>query len=178
MVLTLIQRRDKTSGRQGGTNVICAGTPVALSRRGWRWRGKLQVGNGIRVRSHTACQSLTVSAAANEMRSPADPDTLKAAGLAPRLSARQPDNSGPIRRPVLERNKEREMSRREGRYTWKANSKTSGVGRQSRQAEASARASGRLSAHTGRRRLSVTGADSVSGMTPERHDWLVPMELQ
>lgn len=69
------------------------------------------------------------------------------------------------------------MTRLTGRYARKADPKTSGVDRQSRQAETIVRSGGRQFTHTGRRQLSVTGTDSVSGVTAERHDWLVPMEL-
>jgi hypothetical protein len=65
------------------------------------------------------------------------------------------------------------MSRLEGRYTGKAGSRTSAVGRQARQSETTVRAGGRRSVDTGRRQFS-TSADSA---TTERHDWLVPMEL-
>jgi len=69
------------------------------------------------------------------------------------------------------------MSRLAGRNTRQADSRTAGVGRQSRQAETVVRAGGRLSVDTGRRQLSVIGTVSVSGMNAERHDWLVPLEL-
>ena len=69
------------------------------------------------------------------------------------------------------------MSRLEGRYTRKANSITSGVDHRSQQAEAVGQAGGRRSVDTGRKQLSAAGMGSVSGMTAERHDWLVPMEL-
>jgi hypothetical protein len=68
------------------------------------------------------------------------------------------------------------MSRLAGRYTRKANSRTSGVGLQPRP-EAVARAGRRLSVDAERRQFAVAGAGSVSGMNTERHDWLVPMEL-
>jgi len=69
------------------------------------------------------------------------------------------------------------MKRLEGRNTRKANSRISGVGRQSRNAEVAVRAGGRLSVDPGRRQLSAAGTGSVYGMNSERHDWLVPMEL-
>jgi hypothetical protein len=68
------------------------------------------------------------------------------------------------------------MTRLEGRYTRKANSRTSGIGLQSRP-EAAARAGGRQSGVIGRRRPSAADGGSMTGMTAERHDWLVPMEL-
>jgi hypothetical protein len=68
------------------------------------------------------------------------------------------------------------MSRLEGRYTTKANSRTYGDGRQSRP-RVVAHIAGRLSVDAGRRQLSVAGTESVSGKTAERHDWLIPMEL-
>ena len=69
------------------------------------------------------------------------------------------------------------MSRRAERYARKTSSVTSGVGRQSRPAEAVAHSGGRLSADTGRRQLEAAGAGSRFSLTDERHDWLVPMEL-
>lgn len=67
------------------------------------------------------------------------------------------------------------MSRLAERYTRKANSGASGVGRQSRPAEAAARAGGRHSAVT--RRQPTASSVRVSGPSAERHDWLVPLEL-
>ena len=68
------------------------------------------------------------------------------------------------------------MTRLEGRYTRKVNSRVSGIGRQSRP-EVVVRAGGRPSVDTGRRRPAAADTEIESGMTAERHDWLVPMEL-
>jgi len=69
------------------------------------------------------------------------------------------------------------MSRVAERNARKPSSVTSGVGRQSRTAEAAVRARGPLSANTGRMQFGAAGADSRSSRNEERHDWLVPMEL-
>ena len=67
------------------------------------------------------------------------------------------------------------MTRLAERYTRKASSGASGVGRQSRSAEAIVRTGGRPSAVTGR--LPTASSVRVSGMSAGRHDWLVPLEL-
>lgn len=69
------------------------------------------------------------------------------------------------------------MSRLAERYARKTSSVTSGVGRRSRPAETVVRSGGRLSADTERRHLEAAGTGSSYGMTAERHDWLVPLEL-
>ena len=69
------------------------------------------------------------------------------------------------------------MSKPAERHSTKTGSVTSGVGRRSRPAEAVVRSSGRLSADTGRRHLDAAGTGGASGLTAERHDWLVPMDL-
>ena len=68
------------------------------------------------------------------------------------------------------------MSRLAERNASKTGSVTSG-GRQSRQAEGEVRAGGRIYTHTGRRHTEESGTGGSYGMTAERHDWLVPMEL-
>jgi hypothetical protein len=68
------------------------------------------------------------------------------------------------------------MSRLAERNARKTSSVTSGS-RQSRQTGVEVRAGGRTSTHTGRRDLDAADANSSYGMTSERHDWLVPLEL-
>ena len=135
------------------------------------------MGKGIRVRAHTGRQFLAAGAVADAQRSSANPDSLKAAGLAPRPPSRQPEDQRLAWKSVLKRTKERDMSRLAGRYTIKANSRTAGVSRQSQQAEATTRTGGRRSVYTGRRQLSATGTGGILDVSAERHDWLVPMEL-
>jgi hypothetical protein len=62
-------------------------------------------------------------------------------------------------------------------YAKRTSSMTSGVDRQSRSAESVVRAGGKTSAETGHRRLDSTGTERTYGLTADRHDWLVPMEL-
>jgi len=50
---------------------------------------ELQVEKGIRVRTRTGWQSMTAGAVADAHRSSANPDSLKAAGMAPRQPSRQ-----------------------------------------------------------------------------------------
>ena len=69
------------------------------------------------------------------------------------------------------------MSRVAEPHARKTSSMTSGMGTQSRPAEAAVRAGGRVSTNTGRRHLDAADASSSYGMTTERHDWLVPLEL-
>lgn len=69
------------------------------------------------------------------------------------------------------------MTRLEGRYTRKVNSRVSGIGRQSRPREVVVRTAGRLSATTGRGSIDTSGAGDVPSLNARRHDWLVPMEL-
>ncbi len=68
------------------------------------------------------------------------------------------------------------MTRLERQYRRKVNSRTSGIGRQSRP-EVVVCAGGRRFADTDCSRFSAAGMGSVSRIAVERHDWLVPLEL-
>jgi hypothetical protein len=69
------------------------------------------------------------------------------------------------------------MSRLGAGYGKNTSSTNSGLDRRSRSVESVVLAGGKTSAETGHRRLDSAGTERTYGLTADRHDWLVPMEL-